>query len=97
MNNLRPVVNQNREELENKIGDLTHEVRSVESGIEECNSSVQIDKRNYQLEIQRLNSQIDNFRTEVNGNLAIQRGSAVCTAPRSSSTISLIDVGRPTS
>ena len=44
MNSLRAVVNQNREELENKIAELTHAVRSVASGLDESDSSVQMDK-----------------------------------------------------
>jgi len=54
MNSLRSMVNQNMEEVENKIGNLTHDVRSVVSGLEECNSNIQMDKQNYQIEIQRL-------------------------------------------
>jgi len=57
------MVSQNREEVENKIGNLTHEVRSVASGLEECNSGTQMDNRNYQLEIKILESQIENLRT----------------------------------
>jgi hypothetical protein len=44
MNSLRAVVNQNSEELENKIVELTHAVRSVASGLGESNGSVQMDK-----------------------------------------------------
>ena len=38
MNSLRSVVNQNTEEVENKIGKLTHDVRSVVSGLDEFNA-----------------------------------------------------------
>ena len=96
MNSLRSVVNQNREEIENKIGKLTHDVRSVASGLDECNSSIEMDKRNYQLEIQRLESQIENLRAEVNDNTAMQTESAVCASPQTSTTIRVTDVGRPT-
>jgi len=65
MNSLRSMVNQNMEEVENKIGNLTHNIRSVASVMKESNSSMQMDKRNCQLEIQRLESQIENFRTNV--------------------------------
>ena len=43
------MVNQNMEEVENMIGNLTHEFRSVVSCLEECNNSVQMDKQNYQI------------------------------------------------
>jgi hypothetical protein len=56
-----------------------------------------MNKRNYQLEIQKLDSQIENLRAKVNVNLINQTGSAVCASPQTSSTIRLIDVGRPTS
>jgi len=97
MNSLRSVVNQNRAELENKIDELTHEVRSVASGIEECNSSRQMDKGNYQLEIQRLDFQIEILRTNFNGNLAIQTESAVYASQQFSTTIRVIDIGQLTS
>jgi len=97
MNSLRSMVNQNMEEVENKIGNLTHDVRSVASGLEECNSGIQTDKRNYQLEIQRLESQIENLRANVNGNLAMHNESVVCASPQTSTTIRVTDVGRPTS
>ena len=42
MNSFRSVEYQNREELKNEMGKLTHEVRSVAFGIEKCNSSIQI-------------------------------------------------------
>jgi chromosome segregation ATPase len=97
MNSLRSAVNQKREEVENKIGELTHEVRSVASGLDECNSNIQKDKRNYPLEIQRPDSQIEDLRASVNGNLAIQTGSAVCASQQTSSTIRMIRIGGPTS
>jgi len=97
MNSLRSMVNQNREEVENKIGNLTHDVRSVASGLEECNSCIQMDKRSYQLEIQKLESQIENLRVKFNGNLAMHNESAVCSSPQTSTTMSVTDVGQPTS
>ena len=72
LNSLRLETNQNREELENKVDELTHEIRSVVFRLDECNNTIQTDKQNYQLEIQRLNSQIENLRERVNGNLANQ-------------------------
>jgi hypothetical protein len=44
MNGLRAVVNQNSEKLENKIAELIHAVRSVASGLDESNGSVQMEK-----------------------------------------------------
>ena len=67
MNGLRSVVNKNRDELEHKIDELTHEVRTVTSTLVEFNSSTQINKRNHKLEIQRLGSQIEELRKRVNG------------------------------
>jgi len=97
MNSLRSMVNQKREEVENKIGNLTHDIRSVASGLEECNSSIQTDKRNYQLEIQRLGSHFENLRAKIDGSLAMHNESAVCASPQTSTTIRVTDVGRPTS
>lgn len=96
MDGLRSVVNQSRNELENKIAELTHEVRAVMSSLGECNSSIQKDKRNYQLQRQRLDSQIEYLRAKINVNLTNQTGSAVCASPQTSSTIRVIDVGRST-
>jgi hypothetical protein len=96
MNSLRSVVNQNREEVE-KTGELTHEVRSDASGLVECNSSIQMAKRNYQLGIQRLDIQIEDLRAKINGNLAIPTESAVCASSQTSTTIRVIDIGRHTS
>jgi predicted nucleic acid-binding Zn-ribbon protein len=97
MNGLRSVVNKNREKLENKIDELTHEVRTVTSSLDECHSSIQMNKRNYQLEIQRLDFQIENLRAKFKVNVTNQTGSAICASPQTSSTIRVIDVGRPTS
>jgi uncharacterized coiled-coil DUF342 family protein len=66
------VVNQNRDEHENKIDELTHEVRAVTSSLDKCNSSIQMNKRNYLLEIQRLGSQIEDLREKVNGSLPVR-------------------------
>ena len=46
-------------------------------------------------EIQKLESQIENLRAEVNGNLAMQAESTVCASPQTSTTIWVTDVGRP--
>jgi hypothetical protein len=72
-------------------------MRAVTSSLDECNNSIQTDKRNYQLEIQRLNSQIENLMAKVNVSLKNQAESAVCVSPQTSSTIRVIDVGRSTS
>jgi hypothetical protein len=56
-----------------------------------------MDKQNYQIEIQRLESQIENLRAKVNGNLAMHNESAVCASPQTSTTIRVTDVGQPTS
>jgi len=56
-----------------------------------------MDKRNNQLEIQRLESQMENLRVKLNGNLAMYNESAVCASPQTSTTIRVTDVGRPTS
>ena len=74
------MVNQNRDEPENKIDGLTHEVRTVTSSLDECNSSIQMNKRNYQLEIQRLGSQIEDLKENVNGSLSNQAEPAVCSS-----------------
>ena len=95
MNSLRSVVNQNREEVENNTGNLTHEVKSVTPGLEKCNISAQMDKRNYQLEIQTLESQIENLRAEISGSLVMQTESGVCASLQTSTTIRVTDVGRP--
>jgi len=86
------MVNQSRKELENKTGKLTHEVRAVAFNLEVCNSSTQIDKRNYQLEIHRLESQVENLRAKFNDNLAVHNESAVGASPQTSTTIRVTDV-----
>jgi len=80
------------EEAENMTGKLTDEVRSVASGLEECNSGTQMDKRNYQLEIQRLESQVENLRAKFNGNLAVHIESSLVAPPQTSTTIRVTDV-----
>jgi len=77
-NSLSSVVNQNTEDVENKVRKLTQEFRSFASGLENCNCNIKIDKQNYQLEIQRLESQIENLRARINGNLAMHKKSTVC-------------------
>jgi hypothetical protein len=37
-------MNQNKEEVNNKVGELTLEIRSVASNLDECNSNIQIDR-----------------------------------------------------
>jgi hypothetical protein len=43
VNNLRLEMNQNKE-VKNKVGELTLEIRSVASNLDECNSNTQSDK-----------------------------------------------------
>jgi hypothetical protein len=81
MNGLRSLVNQNRDELENKIDQLTQEFRTVTSFLDECNGSMKMNKRNYQLEIQKLGSQIEDLREKVNGSLSNQAEPPVCASP----------------
>ena len=87
MKGLRSVVNKSRDELQHKIDELTHEVRTVTSTLDEFSSSIQINKRNHKLEIQRLGSQIEELRKKVNSSLSDQDEQAVCVSPQTSSTI----------
>jgi len=77
LNILRLETNQNKEEVKNKIGELTLEIRSVASSLEECNSTLQTDKHVYQSEIQKLNSGIENLKPKFNSNQTNQAQSAV--------------------
>jgi len=97
VNSLRLETNQNMEEVKNKVGELNLEIRSVASSLDECNCTIQTDRQVYQSEMQKLNSEIENLRANVNSNQANQTASAVCTSPQSSTTIRVIDIGRPTS
>jgi len=82
VNSLRLETNQNKEEVKNKVGELTLEIRSVTSSLDECNSTVQIDRQVYQSEIQKLKSEIENLTAIVNSNQANQTASAVFTSPQ---------------
>jgi hypothetical protein len=97
VNSLRLETNQNKEEVKNKVGELTLEIRSVAFSLDECNSTIQTDRQVYQAEIQKLNLEIENLRTKVNNNQTNQTASAVCTSPQTSTTIRVIDIGQPTS
>jgi len=97
MDGLSLVLNQNREELENNLDELTREVKAITSSIDECSGSIQRTKGNYQLDIQRLGSHFEDLREGVNGSLSNQAEPAVCASPQTSSTIRVIDVGRPMS
>jgi len=90
-------MNQNKEEVKNKVGELTLEIRSVASSLDECNSDIHTDRQVYQSEIQKLNSEIGNLRTKLNSNQASQSTSAVHTFPQASTTVTLIDIGQSTS
>jgi hypothetical protein len=56
VNSLRLEMNQNKEEVKNKVGELTLEIRSVASSLEECSSNIQTDRQVDQPEIQKLNT-----------------------------------------
>ena len=90
-------MNQNKEEVKNKVGELTLEIRSVASSLDECNSDIHTDRQVYQSEIQKLNSEIGNLQAKLNSYEANQTASAVCTFPQASTTIRLIDIGQSTS
>jgi len=45
VDSLKVVVNQNKEEIENKLEELTREVRTITAIVDECNDCVQRDKR----------------------------------------------------
>ena len=40
IDSLRLETNQNKDEFKNKVGELTLEIRSVASGLDECNSTI---------------------------------------------------------
>ena len=65
--------------------------------MDECNSTIQTDIQAYQSEIQKLNSEIENLRAKFNSNQTNQTASALCTSPQTSTTISVKDIGHPTS
>jgi Skp family chaperone for outer membrane proteins len=94
---LRLEINQNKEEVKNKVGELTLEIISVTSSLDECNSNIQTDRQIYQSEIQKLNSEIRNFKGKLNSNQANQTAPAVCTSPQVSTTTKLTNVGQFTS
>jgi len=41
-------MNQNKEEVKNKVGELTLEIRSVAPSLDECNSDIHTDRQVYQ-------------------------------------------------
>jgi hypothetical protein len=94
VNSLKLEMNQNKEEVKNKVGNLTLEIKPVASSFDECNSNIQTDRQVYQLEIQKLNSEIGNLKAKLNSNQANQNASAVCTLPQASKTTRLIDIGQ---
>jgi hypothetical protein len=90
-------LNQNKEEVKSKVVELTLEIRSVASTIDGCNSNIQTDRQVYQLEIQKLNSEIVYLRSKLNSNQANHNASAVSTSPQASTTTRLIDTGQSSS
>ena len=46
--NIRLQKNQNKEEVKNKVGELTLEIGSVASSLDECKNTVQTDREVYQ-------------------------------------------------
>jgi predicted RNase H-like nuclease (RuvC/YqgF family) len=96
VNSLRLEMNQNKEEVKNKVGELTLEIRSVASSLDGCNSKIQTDRQVYQLETQKLNSEIGNLKAKLNSNQTNQNASAVCTSLQASTT-RLIDIGQSSS
>ena len=54
VNSLRLENNQNTEEVNNKVGEITLEIRSVASSLDECNIRIQNDKQVLKSEIQKL-------------------------------------------
>jgi hypothetical protein len=91
-------MNPNKEEGKNKKGDLSLEIRSFASSLDECNSNthIQTDRQIYRLEIYKLNSEARDFKVKLNSNQAHQTASAVSTSPQASTT-ALIGTGQPTS
>ena len=83
LNSLRFETNQNKE-FKYNLGELTLEIRSVAHSLDECNNTIQTDRQVYQSEIQKLNSEIENFRAKANSNQGNQTASAVCTSSQAS-------------
>jgi hypothetical protein len=48
INSLRLEIDQNKEEVKNKVGELTLEMGSSASSLDECNSNIQTDRQIYQ-------------------------------------------------
>jgi hypothetical protein len=48
VNSIRLETNQNKEEVKNKVEELTLEIRSVASSLDKCNSTIQSDRQVYQ-------------------------------------------------
>jgi hypothetical protein len=91
-------MNQNKEEVKNKVGELTLEIRSVAaSSLDECNSNKQTNRQVYHLEIQKLNSETVNLNAKLNSNQANQNTSAVCTSPQANTKTRLIDIDQSSS
>jgi hypothetical protein len=79
------------------VGEISLEIRSVASNLDECDIRIQNDNYFFKSEIQNLNSEFGNVRAKINNNEANQTPSAVCNFPWSSAVISLIDVSQLTS
>jgi hypothetical protein len=93
---LKGVVNQNREEIENKLEELTREVRTVTAIVDECNGDLQRDKKSHRLDIQRIDAQIEELKEKLNSSIANKAETTVRASPKTSPTIRSIDIGRPT-
>ena len=52
--NIRLQKNHNKEEVKDNVGELTIEIRSVASSLDECKNTTQTDRQIYQSLIQRL-------------------------------------------
>ena len=97
VDSLKVVANQNKEEIENKLEELTREIRTITAVVDECNDCVQRDKRSHRLDIQRLDSQLKELKERVNSSMANKAETAVRASPQTNPTIRLIDIGRPAS
>jgi SMC interacting uncharacterized protein involved in chromosome segregation len=97
VNSLSLDMNQNKGEVKNKVGELTLEIRSVASGLEECNSNIHTDRQVYESEIQKLNSEIGNLKAKLNSKQANQTASAVYISPQASTSTRVIGICQSTS
>jgi hypothetical protein len=90
-------VNQNKEGIEKILDELSREVRTVQSIVDECNGGIQRDKRSHRLDIQRLDSHLEELKERVKSSMANKAETTVRASPQTSPTIRLIDTDRSTS